>query len=118
MKREPLFRMTVLGEKYVEVRNLKTSLWAGTPIYFPEPHKMDVKCYMMVFNPSYGEFELINWVGYKAGLHLVQASIPQSALCKGAIAVKLGWFKKNWHTIFLPFGSFDTSKFLVWEERL
>ncbi|WP_284164072.1 hypothetical protein [Frigidibacter sp. SD6-1] len=118
MKRAPLLRMAVLGEEYAEVRDLRTKLWGGTLVYFPDPPEMDVKCYMMVFNRAEQQFELINWVGYKAGLKLILASIPQAALCEGAYAVRLGWFKENWQTIFLPFGSFETTKFLVWKRSL
>lgn len=114
MMRTPLFRMTVLEEEYVEVRDLRAKLWGGTLIYFPAPPELDVKCYMMVFNYAQREFDLINWIGYKAGSNLVLASIPETALCKGELAVRLGWFKENWDSVFLPFGSFETTKFLRW----
>jgi hypothetical protein len=115
MKSTPLFHLTVLDEEYMEERDLSAKLWGGTLVYFPEPPEMDVKCYMMVFDDAERQFKLINWVGYKAGLKLVVASIPETALCPGSIAVQLGWFKENWDSIFLPFGSFETTKFLVWK---
>lgn len=117
MMRKALFRMTVLDEEYVEVRDLRAKLWSGTLIYFPVSPEFDVKCYMMVFNDAAGQFDLINWIGYKAGLKLVLASVPETALCKGEISVRLSWFKENWDSVFLPFGSFETTKFLQWTRR-
>lgn len=110
-----LFRLTVLNETYVEVRNPAKVLWAGDLMYFPVPPERDVKCYMMTFDDNLGQMVFINWIGYKAGMRLAVASVPASAMVPGTRSVPLGWFRDNWDGRFLPFGSFDTTLFLQWE---
>ncbi|MGA0540139.1 hypothetical protein [Neotabrizicola sp. VNH66] len=111
----PLFRLEVLGEHYVEVRKPDTLLWAGTLMYFPTPPAQDAKCYMMVFDDLLGQMAMINWLGFKAGSRLILGSIPQTAMIPGSYAVPLRWFRDNWHSQFLPFGRFATTRFLVWD---
>lgn len=113
---EAPFRLVVLDEEYVEIRDPEELVWPGTLMYFPHPPERDVKCYMLVRDDAGLRF--VNWLGFKAGATLILASIPPEAVEKGAHAPRLGWFRDNWHKEFLPFGSFETTRFLVWERSL
>lgn len=110
--------LSALGHSFRRVTDLDEHLWQGSLLIFEPPLDRDAQYYMMHYRPDLRRMLLINWLGYKAGLELASATIPNSSLAHGKIAIPLRWFKDNWSGKFLATGSFETTGFFAYDGTL
>jgi hypothetical protein len=107
---------SILGERYLEVKDLGARLWRGDIFLFDESTGPDCRAYMLVSPLGADRLHLVNYIGYKAGNELVATNIPRDAGDEGAFNIRLGWLKDNWNQA-IPLGKFETTKFLQWSPR-
>ncbi|MEO1314428.1 MAG: hypothetical protein AAFV27_11210, partial [Pseudomonadota bacterium] len=80
----------ILGEKYEELNDVGAVLWRGDLLLFDETCGEDCKAYMVYVPDSREGFQLINYVGYKAGARLA-TTIPKDASELGSLNIRLSW---------------------------
>ena len=102
----------ILGEKYTELNDADAALWRGDLLLFDESCGEDCKAYMVYIPDDRNGYQLINYVGYKAGARLA-TTIPKEASEPGSFSIRLSWLRDNWNET-IPIGSFETTKFLRW----
>ncbi|MGJ8617647.1 MAG: hypothetical protein ACSHWS_12470 [Sulfitobacter sp.] len=105
----------ILGEKYREKRGKKATLWRGDLLFFDDSCGSDCRVYMVTPSEDHGGFNLINYIGYKAGL-LLLTTIPAEAAAPGCQNIRLSWLKKNWADV-IPLGTYKTTKFYAWSSE-
>ncbi|MEM9250295.1 MAG: hypothetical protein AAGB05_16575 [Pseudomonadota bacterium] len=102
----------ILGETYEEVSHQDGVLWRGDLLLFDDASGADCKAYMVYLPEDRSGFQLVNYVGYKAGARLATI-IPDEASQPGALNIRLSWLREYWSET-IPFGTFETTTFLSW----
>lgn len=102
----------ILGENYEELDSPNAVLWRGDLLLFDEDCVEDCKAYMVYLPDDRQGFQLVNYVGYKAGARMA-TTIPKEAAEPGSLNIRLSWLRDNWSDT-IPIGRFETTKFLKW----
>lgn len=105
--------ISILGENYEEVSGDGAVLWRGDLLLFDQTCGEDCKAYMVCISSDGDSFNLVNYVGYKAGAYLA-ATIPSDASEPDALNIRLSWLRENWRDV-IPIGVFETTKFYTWK---
>lgn len=102
----------IMGETYKEVTGVDAVLWRGDLLLFDDCCGEDCKAYMVCIADEREHFNLVNYVGHKAGA-VMAAMIPKEASQPGSMNIRLSWLRENWSEV-IPIGSFETTKFFAW----